>query len=299
MTHVEHSQKPSPELVDRLWKDSYDMHIHFDPEIGQRRRFDAYGTAFQANEGGMGGIVLKSHYCPTTLVAHTVNLLFPDLRVFGSINIEYGTTGGLGEYTLKAIEDNAKLGAKVIWGPTFDAAYHRKWAKKEGGFTLTESNGKIHPIVADVIELAKKYDMVFATGHVSPDEMAALAEEGAKRGFNKVIATHPLSDWSRPPLTMDELRRIVEAGGYVEHCYRNCLPLLGSVPPKKYVDTVKEFGAEHHILSTDFGQISDTSPAEGMRSAIATLLQLGLTEEEVKLMVKTNPKKLLGIEDNE
>jgi len=46
-------------------------------------------------------------------------------------------------------------------------------------------------------------------------------------------------------------------------------------------------------MSTDLGQPYNLPPAEGMRLFIATFLRKGLTSEEIELMVKVNPARLL------
>jgi hypothetical protein len=89
---------------------------------------------------------------------------------------------------------------------------------------------------------------------------------------------------------------LADMGVFIEHCYRCCLPLLGSYRPEKYIEAIALIGANRTILSTDFGQITDISPAKGMRQFIATMLQMGISEEDVTLMVKRNPAKLLDLE---
>ncbi len=61
-------------------------------------------------------------------------------------------------------------------------------------------------------------------------------------------------------------------------------------------EQIKEIGAEHFILATDFGAYTLPPPAEGMREFISCMLDLELTEKEVRLMINTNPARLLGIE---
>ena len=58
---------------------------------------------------------------------------------------------------------------------------------------------------------------------------------------------------------------------------------------------MKAVGAEHCILSTDLGQDWNPPPAEGMRMMVATFMRCRLSEEEMELMVKVNPAKLLGL----
>jgi imidazolonepropionase-like amidohydrolase len=48
-------------------------------------------------------------------------------------------------------------------------------------------------------------------------------------------------------------------------------------------------------MSTDLGQIWNPLPVEGMRMFIVTLIKYGISEEEIILMAKKNPAKLLGL----
>jgi adenine deaminase len=95
---------------------------------------------------------------------------------------------------------------------------------------------------------------------------------------------------------MEQVKHLADMGCYIEHCYRNCMPLLGSYRPENYIEAIHEVGADHTILCTDFAQITDTSPAEGMRQFIATMLQMQVSEDDITLMVKTNPAKLLDLD---
>ena len=51
-------------------------------------------------------------------------------------------------------------------------------------------------------------------------------------------------------------------------------------------------------MTTDFGQLPNPSPVEGMRMAIATLLHQGMTNDEVQALVKINPLSLIGDRNN-
>ena len=62
------------------------------------------------------------------------------------------------------------------------------------------------------------------------------------------------------------------------------------------VDAIRYIGAEHCIMGTDLGQYYNPPPAEGMRMFIALLLKNGITENEIELMAKMNPAKLLGLD---
>ena len=59
-------------------------------------------------------------------------------------------------------------------------------------------------------------------------------------------------------------------------------------------DSIRKIGPDRCVLTTDFGQPENPPPAEGMRMAIASLLQAGLTAEEITKVVKDNPLRLLS-----
>ncbi len=63
----------------------------------------------------------------------------------------------------------------------------------------------------------------------------------------------------------------------------------------KIVEAVRAVGAERCILSTDLGQDWNPPPAEGMRMMVGTLLRCKLSIEEIELMVKVDPARLLGL----
>ena len=297
-TQTPFPKTPSAETIASLLEGSVDMHIHVPPENGVTRRFDVIQTTQEASKYGMRGVVLKNHNAPTTIATYAINRMLPEgsTEAFGSIVIEYNTTAGLNEYTAQCVEGQAKMGCKMVWFPTFDSWWHRNFnALKGTGIHLLDENGKLHPACVEVLEVAKEYDMCVGSGHIAYDECAALFEEAQRMGITKLVATHPMSETSRIPYNMEQMRHLIDCGAVIEHCWRNCLPQLKSFDPHRYVDAVRELGAENSLLSTDFCQVTDPSPAEGLRTFIGVMLQFGCTPEEITWMVKTNPYRLLGI----
>jgi len=55
-------------------------------------------------------------------------------------------------------------------------------------------------------------------------------------------------------------------------------------------------GADHCVMSTDFGRYALSTPVEGLRQFITCMLDLGIPAEDIRKMVKTNPEWLLGLE---
>ena len=71
---------------------------------------------------------------------------------------------------------------------------------------------------------------------------------------------------------------------------------LGRLTVKTCADMVQRIGAEHFVISSDFGQLGNPLPPQGMSAFMDALRAEGLTEREVDLMARRNPARLLGLE---
>jgi hypothetical protein len=278
--------------IEKLLHGSIDMHVHHGPDPLIERRLDALQLAQQAQQAGMRAVVLKSHEYVTTPVAYTVSQVVKDIAVFGSISLDLAV-GGLNTHV---VEMSAKLGAKVLWMPTTTSAndYKKKGIKKEG-ITIFDAEGQLLPVVGEILDIVKSYNMVLATGHLSVTEAFALVDAAKKKQIEKIVITHPLVEFLGATLTLDEQRRMADNGAFIEHCFCMTMPIWGGKSFKTIVEAVKAVGAKRCILSTDLGQAFNPAPAEGMRMMIASMLMSGITEAEIELMVKVNPAQLLGL----
>ncbi len=290
--------KPSMSLktaqIDKIYKGSIDMHVHVAPDPDWDRRLDTLQTAQYAEAGGMRGFVSKSFYYPTTTEALIATKVMENVTAFGSVTIGYSTTGDI-DNAPTTILNHAKIGCKVIWFPAFDSWYCRKGIGRSGGINILDENGNLKDSAKKIMEIAKEYNMVVCKGHMSYPETNALFEYGKEIGVTKMVTTHPLAD-SWGVFSMDEIKYLSSLGAYTEFVFGNLMPRLGAMDPADYVDLVHELGAEKCIMGSDLAQCMDPTPAEGFRFFIGTMLQFGCTDEEVELMAKINPAKLLDLE---
>ena len=197
------------------------------------------------------------------------------------------------------------MGAKVIWMPTLSAANSVNVYRKMGipvseeGLSLLDDRGQLYPSVLKILEIIKKYDIVLATGHISPAECFAVVEEARKMGIDKIILTHPLGSETvlDQSLTLEETIQLTRMGAYAEFTFVFHLPTELSYDPEITVSQIRAIGPEKCIISTDLGLFGhNPSPTEGFRMFIATLAHQGMNEEEITLMAKTNPARLLGLD---
>jgi hypothetical protein len=284
--------------IDVLLQGSIDMHVHSGPVAGPTR-FDAMELAEQALQSGMRGLVLKDSGYPTAPLATIIRKRVPGVEVIGSMTLNFNY-GGLNHH---AVEASAQLGARVLWMPTYSSLnsinkFRALGVPFEGeGVSLLDASGQLVPEVGPILSIVKRYDMVLATGHISPPEILALSDAALGMGIRKLVITHPLDQEvvDKVP-SMEELKRLAGLGAYIEHTFVFHLPTESSRDPAHTVKAIRELGAEHCIISTDLGLFTyNPSPVEGFRLFIATLLRSGVTTKEIELMAKVNPAKLLGL----
>ena len=277
--------------VDRVLEGAIDIHVHIAPDPLVERRADTIDVARQAQEMGMQGLVLKSHQYPTHPVAYTVSQIIPQLTLIGGIALDV-EVGGLNPM---AVEATAQMGGRVVWMPTYSARADRETKGLSGGIYLLDDDGRLVPEVFAVLEVIKSHDMVLATGHISTAESMALIQEARNMGIHRLVVTHATTMTYWTGMTVEDMKALAGMGAYIEHCIHVMMPLTNRLTPTELVETITSIGAENCIVSTDFGQDYHPMPPEGMRMGIATLLQAGMEEVEVGMLVKDNPSRLLGI----
>jgi hypothetical protein len=283
----------SDNIVDRLVQGSIDMHVHSGPDAVRQRHSDANEVVSEAKKAGMKAVVLKSHDYMTTPLAHVISTFIPGIKVFGGVCLNLDV-GGLNVY---AVEMAAKLGSRVIWMPTFTSMNDMsKRDPPEKGITILEENGDLKPVVPEILKVIKEYDMVLASGHLSTNEIYVLIDEALDMGIEKIAITHPLTARFGPNMAIADQVKIAKKGAYMEHCFVATMPRHDKLDPKIMRDAIYAAGVENCVLATDFGQVHNPSPLEGLKMMISTLMDLGITEDEFTTMLKTNPSKLLNLD---
>ena len=266
--------------VDEVLQGSFDLHLHAGPDARRERRVDALEAARDAQEAGMAGFVLKNHDYSTAPLAYALNRMYPGLTVAGSICLNDGV-GGLNP---GAVEVAAGLGASVVWMPTIDAA-----GSGEGRTRVVDEGGGLTPAANEVLDLVHQHGMVLASGHLPPAQVLTLFTRAKELGIEGLIATHPVAVAS-----MDEMRAMAALGACIEFTFLSCMPSTGESTPEEMAGAIRTLGVEHCVVTSDFGQAVNPPPAEGMRMAIASLLQVGMSPTEVSSLVKENPLRLMG-----
>lgn len=293
-------------IADDLLEGSIDLHAHIFPQIseGEPGRVLDHEWAELARDCGMRGFVMKSHLWPTAGHAKILNCIYPEITALGAIVLN-ASVGGLSPF---AAESAVRLGTRIIWMPTYSAAndikkgaYSKRIAENYqqepilSNLTVTDEDGNIRPEVDTILEIARDADVIVATGHISAEESVALAQRAKEVGLKKFVFTHPQAGFIKA--SEGQIREVAGLGYTIEFTWISTFPMWQSYHPRDLAGMMRTIGPECCIMTTDAQLDINPPPPEMLRMFIATMLRLGLEEEEVTLMVKRNPAKLAGIED--
>lgn len=273
-----------------------DLHCHFGPDAHRERSVDAYDAARDAADAGHAAVVLKSHDYPTAALAAIVDRLVDGPRVFGGICCDR-EVGGLNP---AAVEAALLIGAKVVWLPTLSSRQDQlngigaQLGIPGPGLTVTDGESdELLPETLEIMDLVATHDAILATGHVSAREHFAVAKEFASRG--KVVVTHAMEELAGPNLSIEQCVELADLGATIELCALTCLGNIATRSPAEITACARAVGVERVTLATDYGQKANPRPAAGFSQFADALLGADLSEDEIRTMACTNPRRLLGI----
>ena len=325
----------SLELTQELLRGAIDIHVHPGPHLkSSPRRVDPIEAAIEARDAGMRAIVLKDVFEMSNGIAWLVNRHVPGFTVFGGLilNTVYGGMNPRAFKTAMYYGDGAKYLDFGAHSTYYQAAKEGRMI--DGKFTaLSEIYPKFKteeldrciripvdeepgPELDEMLRLLAANPHIYMdTGHVSAEEAIRLVDLKEKYGYERVVVSSSVTKIA----TMEQLKYMVEKGALIElsvaaYTAPQMIPLTHYYVEKEYAsidegmtgtpgggirevaEQILDLGADHCIMSTDFGRYALSTPVEGLRQFITCMLDLGISAEDVRKMVKTNPEWLLGLE---
>lgn len=296
------------DIVDRLLDGSVDLHVHPYPSPFPRR-MDAAEAAQRAADAGMRAIVVKSHHHDTStdvaaLRAHGIDVAGID--VFGGIALNT-QVGGLNPH---AVNMSLAMGGKVVWFPTIASPKHIEHHREhpqlkfptlavdlipEEPIDVFAADGKLRPEVHEILKMIGEADAVLASGHMPAQSIIAVFAAANEHGVRRMIVNHPNFVIEA---TKDEVKELVELGALIEHslCMYDEESSFHNWQIDTLVDWIRWVGPEHSSLGSDLGQAGNPFPVDSFRKICSRLLEAGMTEREVRMLVADNPARLLGLD---
>ncbi len=293
-------------VYDELLVGAIDLHCHVDLEFSRslfRKALPEWEWLQRAEDAGMRAVLLKSHLWPSVSVSPFLAQLYT-----GSVDVQTSITlnppaGGLDPWVVEAA---AHMGARAVFMPTWgsrndrerggfhrrlDAAFEHFDPARLSTLSITDDSGALVDAVHEILRLAIEHNLMLSTGHISWKESLVLAAEAARLGFERLVFGHPLSGSVGAPV--DAVREAARLGAYAEFCWPTVAP--GRHDPAEVVGVIRDIGASRVALTSDFFGGSNPSPSDLLRMFLGALYDAGLSQEEIKAGVATNPAAILGV----
>jgi len=290
--------------VDDLLVGAVDLHTHSGPSP-MPRRIDHVEAARQAAEAGFRAIVAKCHYHNTVfdVLAMQPQLAGLPIEVFGGMALN-SVVGGLNPH---AADLALKMGGRILWFPTISSRAHLDHAAHDAevqshfqphGIMQSElvdvfdEKGDVRPEVETIVGMAKEAGALVSTGHLDAVSARAVVETAQRLGHHQVIISHPnyVSD-----IDKQQVLELTRAGAFVEH--EVAMYAFDKIYPLEVlVEWIRAIGPEHTTLGSDLGQVGNPLPVEGYRRLVERLLDAGIGEADIRLMIRDNPARLIGLD---
>jgi len=296
-----------PELearVDALLVGAIDMHCHSGPSV-MPRCLDHIEAAEEASAAGMRALLFKDHFYSATPITELLSAHYGhlDITLISGVPLN-DTSGGFNPY---AVDHGLKLGARLVWMPTFSAANHIRHNRRghllvtkfpmrpAKMLTVVDEDGKIKDEVKDILDQIAEFDAVLSAGHLHISEIWPLFEEAEKRGVKRRLVQHPTYTIDA---TLEDIRELTNGGAFVEHSL--CMFIDESRFKKWTRDElhamIEAGNTEQTILGSDLGQIQNPTPVTGFRSVIRLCIEMGFDDATIRRLVGGNAARLLGLQ---
>ncbi len=267
-----------------------DAHVHSAPD-SIARSITAIETAQLARRHGMRALLFKNHYSETASLAYLVAQVVPEVGAFGGIALNRAV-GGVNRSAVERMAMMTGGHGRVVWMPTFDSEHGHRTVAPNPNYVPVSSNGELLPEVLDVIGVIAERDLALATGHSSPEESLMIIRAARAAGIDRIIVTHPSAELVE--MSTETQREAARLGALLEYPIALAEP-IGEVSIEEFAEQIQAVGPRNVVLSTDLGQAGNPVHTDGFARAIARLLDAGLSQRDIDLMIRENPARLLGL----
>lgn len=276
-----------------------DFHVH----VGIARS-DPVALAKHATRAGMKAFLFKMAPTPSCEIARVTNEVVADwaekeglrpVSCYGGVVLN-SLLGGL---NLELVRRTLASGGKAVWMPTISSAHHLMRAK---GMSLEQARlkglyildgGRLLPEAKDILKVVADNNVILSFGHLSREEIIALAEEADRLNFKKAVADHPFA--SVVGIEPEDFLPLARSGVYFNFTYFEISPFVG-VDPVDMAKAIQEIGPDRAILSSDVGPDIFPDPVESIRLLLAMMRVCGLDQGALDKISQANASHLLDLE---
>ena len=271
-----------------------DIHCHCGPD-SLDRTIDAVDLAHLAKERGMRGIVIKNHYEPTAALACLARKAVPGMEIFGGVTLNLAV-GGMNPH---AVEHMAKVqgrAGRFVWMGSLDTEAQVRYSRHTRPFVSAFRDGELLPEARAVLRAVARHSLVLETGHWTSEEVLLLIREARGMGVQHIVVTHAMI----APIHMQtaSMQEAAASGAWIEFVYNGLIGPFKEFEFADYAHAIRAVGPNRCVLSSDLGQPVNPLHPDGLVAFFDGLKAEGITPQEIDLMSRTTPARILGLDEN-
>lgn len=279
-----------------------DLHVHGMPSLVQR--MNPWDYILEMEEAGYLACVVQDHSASTAGLAYAVQNSPRRLhiQVYGTL-VMNAAAGGI---HVACVEAAHRMGVRRVSFPTTSSPRQTAYLEERhltfGGGALNCPEPRVSPLdgegrltreAMEVLDYAAVHpDLILSTGYMGTEEIEQVISGAMERGCRKVLVDHPYAIVEAP---LERIKRWAEMGAYMELTAANFknISVSGDMDIETLKPVLETVTPEKVVLSSDFGQLRNGSPVEGLERFADAVHSFGYSEEEMEMMTKKNAAYLL------
>ncbi len=300
MTTAAHPTNPTVSLDGIV-----DIYIHSVPDL-LPRRMDDIGLAEEAKAAGLSAIVHRHHYS-STAERSALTRSITGFPILGAVMLN-DSVGGINP---TAVDLALQMGAVWVGMPTLSARFLRQnpWGKSGPGYpkgamefgpgdlSALDDDGALTPATTAVLRMVADAGVALSLGYMSFDECLAVARAMAELGGEQLVLTNPTTAMRLSDDELDTLMTIpgvyVELTSYPIHPDGPGGPGAAAPGIQRNVELIRRVGVDRAVVCSDGGKIDAPPPPQILAWALTEYAAAGITPDEIDVLVRVNPRRLV------
>ena len=110
-----------------------------------------------------------------------------------------------------------------------------------------------------------------------------------------MVVTHAMN--APVLMTVAQMKEAASLGAMIEFVGGSLTTADADARVTRFADAIRQIGPQFCVLSSDLGQQGNALPPDGFGAFLAALRAKGLSDEDIAVMARRNPARLLGLSD--
>jgi hypothetical protein len=111
-------------------------------------------------------------------------------------------------------------------------------------------------------------------------------------GVKRIFVQHPAMAMIN--MSVESQNEAVKMGALLEYVIGEAL--TNQKDFEHWTGLIKQVGPQNVVIGTDLGQWGRSTPTDGYKVIIPRMLKAGFTQQQLDVMMKTNPARVLALE---